>query len=140
MKSIKVLLLVALLIVGHYWWDRRPVRTTPVGISSTNGFVDAVMPQGAPSNTVIILAPVNCPSDAARRADNLADQLKRMDIPAVRRAEYSVHFIDASPEQEAGMQRAVEVLKGDIPAVFINGRAKANPTADDVVAEFRRSR
>ena len=139
MKYIKVLLLVALVIAGHSLWERRSVRPAPVVTSGTSSFVDVVMPQGVPSNTVVILAPVNCPSDAARRADDLADRLSRMGIPNVRRAEYSAHFVDASPAQEAGLQRAVEVLKGDIPAVFVSGRAKANPTADEVATEFRRA-
>ena len=146
MKFIKLLLLIALVFAGHSLWGRYSARSVPAdgsGVSENAGassFVDAVMPQGVPANTVVILAPLNCPSDAARRADDLAGRLDRMGIPSVRRAEYSAHFVDASPEQEAGLQRAVEVLKGDIPAVFINGRAKANPSVDEVAAEFRRAR
>ena len=146
MKFIKLLLLIALVFAGHSLWGRYSARSVPADVSGggkgsgASGFVDAVMPQGVPANTVIILAPQNCPSDAARRADDLAGRLDRMGIPNVRRAEFSANLVDATPEQEAGGQRAGEVLNGEIPAVFINGRAKANPSLDDVAAEFRRAR
>jgi hypothetical protein len=31
------------------------------------------------------------------------------------------------------------VLSGEIPVVIVNGRAKANPTVDEVTSEYRRS-
>jgi hypothetical protein len=37
------------------------------------------------------------------------------------------------------MERAVDVLKGEIPAVFINGMGKSNPTAEEVAAEYQRT-
>jgi hypothetical protein len=33
--------------------------------------------------------------------------------------------------------RTNAVLSGEIPIVIINGMAKANPTVDEVVAEYR---
>ena len=32
------------------------------------------------------------------------------------------------------------VMNGPIPIVYVDGRAKANPTPEEVVAEYRRSR
>ena len=37
----------------------------------------------------------------------------------------------------AVMTKGKEVIAGDLPVVFINGRVKNNPTADEVVAEFK---
>ena len=37
----------------------------------------------------------------------------------------------------SGVQHAAVVMNGEIPAVMINGRGKANPTADEVATEFR---
>jgi len=40
----------------------------------------------------------------------------------------------------AASDRAVAILNGEIPAVFINGVGKANPSAEEVLAEFERTR
>jgi hypothetical protein len=41
-----------------------------------------------------------------------------------------------TPDEQAGVNHAVLVMKGEIPAVMINGRGKANPTADEVASEY----
>ena len=105
-----------------------------------NGFIDVVMPDGATANTVLIFAPINCPSDAAQRADDLADKLTRLGIPNMRSSSFSSTVNNPTKEQQEGIERAVSVINGEIPAVFINGVAKANPTVDEVVSEFERTR
>jgi len=37
------------------------------------------------------------------------------------------------------MKRTQAVLAGEIPAVFINGMGKSNPTADEAAAEYQRT-
>ena len=140
MKLLKVLMILALVFGAHSVWKHPELWSAQGGRAEARAFIDAAMPQGAPPDTVVILAPRNCPSEAAQRADNLARELARMGIPHVRQNEYSAHFVDATPEQEAALQRAVAVLQGEIPAVFVNGRAKANPKAEEVAAEFQRPR
>lgn len=98
------------------------------------------MPDGAKANTVLILAPVDCPSDAAQRADALSEELARLGIPNIRSSSYSSNITDPTEEQKAGVERAVSVLNGEIPAVFINGMAKANPTVEEVAFEYERTR
>lgn len=116
-----------------WWWNGR-VDMKPV---TPNGFVAALMPDGAPPNTVVILAPQNCPSDAAQRALQLAQDLSAAGIPNVVSSSYSVDIEDPTDEEQEGMERAVTVMNGTIPAVFVNGFAKANPTAAQVIAEYR---
>lgn len=75
-----------------------------------------------------------------QRADALSERLNRLGIPNVRSASYSVNRNDPSAEQKAGLDRAVGVLNGEIPAVFVNGMAKANPSAEEVAAEYARTK
>ena len=37
------------------------------------------------------------------------------------------------------MERMSRIMNGPLPIVFFNGRAKANPSLDEVVAEFKDS-
>ncbi|HBZ98339.1 MAG TPA: hypothetical protein DEO97_02980, partial [Pseudomonas sp.] len=80
------------------------------------------------------------PSDAARRADELAAGLTRMGIAVQRSSHFSTETTNPSAEQQAQLQRTVAVLNGGIPAVFFNGMGKANPTLDEVVAQVRAPR
>src|SRR5688572_12044181 len=68
MKALKILFIVALVVSGWQWWKNRADDVKP----SASGFVPVVMPNGTDANTVVILAPLNCPSDAAQRADALS--------------------------------------------------------------------
>jgi hypothetical protein len=119
---------------GVWWWNDRAVD---LGQPTANGFVSATMPDGAPRNAVIILAPQNCPSDAAQRAAHLARSLTDAGIPNVLSSSYSVDIENPTEEQRLGMERAVAIMNGEIPAVFVKGKAKANPTVAQVLAEYR---
>jgi asparagine synthetase A len=88
----------------------------------------------------MVFAPVNCPSDEARRADELAAGLSRMGIAVQRSSHFSTETSNPNAEQQAQLQRTVAVLNGGIPAVFFNGMGKANPTLDEVVAQVRAPR
>ena len=136
----KLLVIVAVISLSLTWWQRHETRGSADPGPSPNGFVAVAMPDRAKANTVIILAPVNCPSVEARRADALAEQLDRLGIPHVRSSSYSTAIDNPTADQVAAMNRAVEVLNGDVPAVFVNGMAKANPSAADVVSEYERTR
>lgn len=136
MRAVRGLWVAGVIGLAVYGWKGRDggLNDAP---RSPNGFVAVVMPDGSAPDTVIILAPLNCPSDAARRADGLARELARHHIPYTRTASFSAVIDDPTPQQQAELQRAATVLDGPIPAVFINGMAKANPTAEEVLAEYR---
>jgi hypothetical protein len=121
---------------GHYGWPSHHLSRATAALADGNGFIPAQMPDGAASDSVLILAPVNCPREGARRADALAQRLRALGIPAVRSNSYSVASL--TRENAASVKRAVEVLQTNlVPVVFVNGRAKANPTSDEVAAEYR---
>lgn len=136
MSIVRFLVLIAAIGLAVKWWNGRGPDLASAE-KSVNGFVSAAMPDGVGENTVVILAPVNCPSDAAQRADALAAELTRMGIPNVRSSSYAANINDPTPAQEKSLKLAVEVLNGPIPAVFLNGKAKANPLLSEVVAEYR---
>jgi len=117
----------------NYWWKGKNQNDA----QSANGFIPATMPAGANTNTVMILAPLNCPSEGAQRAILLEAQLTHLGIPNVRTSHYSINIKNPTQEQQDAVQRALNVLNGEIPAVFINGMAKSNPTIDEVVSEYR---
>jgi hypothetical protein len=136
------LLLVACVAVGahHFWAKYQSAKTAPMTYQASPGeFIHTAMPPDAKPNTVLILAPLNCPSMAAKRADSLAQQLTRMGIPNSRGNHFSLRVNNPSPEVQADMKRAGEVLQGEIPAVFINGMGKSNPSAEEVAAVYRRT-
>lgn len=133
-------LLIALLFGGavRAWQlhERTVAERGLLSASDTNGFVAVAMPDGAQPDTAIILAALNCPSAQAKRADAMAAQLNRMGIPNRRANNFSVSHI--TREQVALIERTNVVMTGEIPIVFINGMAKANPSIEEVVAEYRR--
>jgi hypothetical protein len=136
------LLLVLCVAVGvhHFWAKHQAVMSTPMAYQASPGeFVHTAMPGGAKPNTVLILAPLNCPSLAAKRADSLAQRLTRMGIPNSRGNSFSLRVNNPSAEAQAEMKRAADVLQGEIPAVFINGMGKANPSAEEVATVYRRT-
>jgi hypothetical protein len=107
--------------------------------ADSNGFVRVLMPDGAQSDTVLILAALNCPSYAARRADDLARRLTEKGIPNTRSNQAHFTFDRRSADQIDRLNRSSVVGNGEIPAVFINGMGRANPTADEVAAEYRQA-
>ncbi len=138
MRSLKLLLLVAVLGGAYHWWSGRP-GGTPAGTANQNGFVSVVMPDGAPRNTVLILAARDCPSAVTQRAETLAQDLARQGIPVVRGDSISFDIDNPTAERIAGAERAVAVFKDGAPAVFLNGMAMSNPTALQTVTEYRRT-
>ena len=140
MKALKLLVLAAAVAGAIYWWRGRAERIEGAA-KSPNGFVSVAEPNNARGNTVIIFAPVNCPSDAAQRADALASELTSRGIPNVRSNSYDYTLTDAdSAVQAAKLKRTNEVMNAGVPVVLINGKAKANPTLNEVIAEYSSSR
>ena len=137
MRTLKVLAAIAALAIGvHVWHGRHGLTRDMLALADSNGFVPVQMPDGSARDTVLILAPVNCPSDGAKRADALSSRLRELGIPNIRSSQYSVSSLTQGNRE--GVKRAFAVMNGQIPAVMLNGRGKANPTADEVATEYRR--
>ena len=97
------------------------------------------MPDNAKEDIVIIFAPLNCPREAGQRARALNERLTQLDIPNMITSSYSLRYTDSSDAFKARIQRTAAIMEGEIPAVLINGMGKANPTAEEVAAEYERT-
>lgn len=98
---------------------------------SEYGFVKLPRLKNIKSDSVIIFAPKNCTKEAARRADQLADDLKQHKISVLRSNRASFENFDIS------MQSKVDgVMRGQVPIVIIDNWGKANPTLEEVVSEY----
>ena len=104
---------------------------------SGNGFVALPPADGHSRGKVFVVAALHCEKWEAQRADSLAEELSRKGIPVERTS--VTRFTFATPPDSAVMER-MEILKGPFPVVFVNGRAKSNPSFDEVVAELRGGR
>lgn len=138
------LLLAVLLAVGLHgaygWWQERSATAELEASTSPNGFVPVEMPGGVARNTVLVLAPHNCPSEQAKRTEALVAELSRQGIPVTRGDSFAFDVENPTPEQISGIKRAVQVFKRGAPAVFVNGMAMSNPTASQTLAEYRSTR
>ncbi|HRL30678.1 MAG TPA: hypothetical protein PKV30_10525 [Ottowia sp.] len=138
------MLLIVAVVAGFYGWKHTGERAVArevahVAVRNPSGFVPVAMPADAPARTVWVFAPQNCPSDAAARADNLARTLQAEGIPVVRASSLSIQITAPDEETKQRLQRLDVVMRGTIPAVLIDGMGKANPSAEEVIREFRRT-
>jgi hypothetical protein len=101
-------------------------------ISDGQGFVPVQMPDNAPPGKVLILAPVHCSSEVAQRADALAQFLTERGVPNIRSSSYMISRV--SPDMMPGIERAHSLRP---PVVLIDGRGKSNPSAQEVLDEYR---
>lgn len=136
MRGIMVLLLGVGLLGAYGWWTKGETQAD-AATAVTQGFVPVEMPAGAPQGAVLVLAPPNCPSEEARRAEILVRELRRQGITVVEHDSMSFEIVNPTPEQRTGVENAVAVFQAGAPAVFVRGMGMSNPTAAQVVALLR---
>ncbi|TDU32444.1 hypothetical protein DFR24_1841 [Panacagrimonas perspica] len=139
MSLARLLVIVALIAGGMQWWNQRRDEKAMQALATPGGFLPVPMPDGTPANTVLVFAPLNCPREGAQRAKALAQSLADRGIPVVKTDHYAAQAFEPNPETEAAFKRLNVVMTGEIPIVLVNGMGKANPSADEVGAEFRRT-
>lgn len=134
MRLIKVIAVVALAAVGYQQWQKHETTTAISASTSANGFVPLPKFQGTDVRSVTIFAAENCPHDDAQRAEALADALRRNGIPVTRLHSANFQLTEADADKAKQINA---VMTGEVPIVFIDGRARANPSFDDVMAEWK---
>lgn len=100
-------------------------------LTDENGFVELAPPVGVKPDKVFIFAPANCPREGGRRSDALAQSLAEHDVAFRRTSEIAFEPMDTDT-----LRRVNAVLHGDVPIVAVNGRMKANPSIEEVIAEY----
>jgi hypothetical protein len=104
--------------------------TAPAG--RPGGFVDVPCPTGVDPKRVFMLLPAQCTKASYLRGVAMLDRLGEMGIPYVR-----ADKVEFTPTNAGEVERLNQVMGGEIPVVFINNRGKANPSLDEIVAEYR---
>jgi hypothetical protein len=109
--------------------------------ASQAGFHDAIALDGVDPTVMTVMMPCGCPLEAGRRGQVLVDRLKAAGIPVTASASAHVTLKGNSAEDlQAQMALANKVMEGETPIVFYRGRAKNNPSFDDVALEYRTAR
>lgn len=138
------ILLIALGLAGGLnWWLKRPAAdgTSPAVTTVNAGeFVPVEMPGSTQRNTVLVLAPPNCPSERAQRADALVRALQDRGIPVTRGSSVDFTLTNPTAEQRAAVDRTVAVLRQGAPAVFVNGMGMSDPSFAQVAAIYEQTR
>jgi hypothetical protein len=137
MNILKLLAVVAALGAGYHVWHKHQAASEPAAAATMSEFVKVPPPTGLKDDGVLIIAPKDCPSDAAQRADAMARELAEHGIPVTR--SNNVSWEISAPDPEA-IARLNTVMAGEIPMVFVNGKAKANPSVDEVLHEYHDGR
>jgi hypothetical protein len=136
MSVTKLLLLFSMVgAVFHFMNEHDTQSALKTANVSPNGFVTLPAPTNLNVDMVLVLAAEDCPEEDAQRADKLADELRRRDIPFTRAHTANFDLTDPDP---IVLKRLDLIMNGTLPIVFVNGRGKANPTLDEVVSEFDR--
>lgn len=144
MQFSKLLLVLAFIGFAYYQWGPQSRNRAPDAVAdaadaagaTAHGFVAMPRMDGVRDDRVTVIAAEDCPEAAAQRADGLAAELARQGVPVTR--SHSVSFsMDGSDPGAA--QRVMAMMNGELPIVMVRGRAKSNPSVQDVVAEWRGS-
>jgi len=135
MKRIAVLVLLAALVISYQWWQKRDTLTAQL---NTHGFVDiGSKPQGIKADVVLIMTAPNCPSDIAKRAEQLFQELSEENIPVIRSSQIAFEFTEPSSEQTAGIKRFNQLIKRGSPIIILGSHAAANPRITQIIAQYR---
>jgi hypothetical protein len=134
-------LVIAICLAGaayHAWKTHRSGDPAALAASaeaaSRHGFVALPPVTGASPASVLVIAAENCPEEAAQRADQLAYRLRSHGVPVTRLHNVSFEI----PNGDAALaQRVMSVMNAELPIVFVRGKAKSNPSLDDVLSEYR---
>jgi hypothetical protein len=138
MNMLKLLIALALAGFAYQYWNKYHQGSEADASAGTakghNGFITLPAVTGASSTAVLVVAAENCPEEAAQRADLLADQLARDGVPVAR-----VHNVSFNiPNGDSSVaEQVMSVMNSELPIVFVRGKAKSNPTLEEVAAEYK---
>ena len=128
---------------AHHWWagsggfEGLMAEATPK--KRGGGFVDVLPPDGFPPRAVVIMAPEDCPSDAAQRAESLYAKLQQAGVRVEKRSSFELSASPGSgPEVRAQFDATIRLANSAVPVVFIGKSGASNPDFEAVLAEYRR--
>jgi hypothetical protein len=140
MKVIKALVFLFVAVTFLNYWGKhrrakRGLEATATAAASVepdaNGFISCPHINNPAPGKVVIIAPLNCPKEAGRRADAMERSLLSGGIPCLRTDEMGFSGTD---ENEAAQLN--KVATGPLPIILIRDRVKNNPDVSQVFAEY----
>ena len=138
MKIIKVLLVLGVASGSVYYVRQHGGLSALINEKlekNASGFLDVPQPTNLDTLSVHVIAAENCPKEDAQRADRLFADLRARGVRTIRG--HAV-IIDGATDLERVQNLNSVMQSGALPVVFVHGRAKANPTLDDVLKELDR--
>lgn len=139
MSGTRLLLVLALVALVWHFWHQHSEQHAITSAMDEHGFLPVPMPENADTETVLIFAPKNCPKEGAQKAAWLAEQLTARGIPNQLTSQYRAENLEPTDENLAAFKRLDVVMRGDIPITLVNGKGKANPSLEEVIAEYQSS-
>jgi hypothetical protein len=138
MNILKLLIALAFAGFAYQYWTKHhqggEVAASAGSAESHNGFITLPAVIGASTTAVLVVAAENCPEEAAQRADRLAEQLARHGVPVSRLHNVSFNI----PNGDSSVaERVMSLMNSGLPIVFVRGKAKSNPTLEEVTAEYK---
>jgi len=101
---------------------------------SEKSFVSVPTPDEVEPDKVVVSGLLDCPQSGPNTR-NVINKLTEAHIPY----KHITSFGFSNTDDWAGLQRLNEIIKRGAPVVFVHGKAKANPTPDEVIAEYRKT-
>jgi hypothetical protein len=109
--------------------------------ASQCGFKDILQLDGVDPQVITVLMPCGCPLEAGQRGRALVAKIKAANLPVTASSEVHAKISGQTREEVEGkMAMMNDIMGGETPIVVYKGRAKNNPTIDDVLAEYRAPR
>ena len=138
MSTINIIIVICAIAFGGYTYVQKhrnqAAAPTAEAVASTDSSFVALPPaDGHQAGAVVVIAPIGCTREEARRAEQLASDLSSNGVRVQRTNRISFTGFDPA---ETG--RIESVMNGGVPIVFVNGKGKANPTFNEVMAEVNR--
>lgn len=132
-----IIIILVMAGTGYYYWQKPKAAKGPAEAPEISKYGFELMPvlENTDPNAIIIFTPEKLPAQDAERAGALASELSRAGLQFTRSSKADFTFTD-KPD-EAMMAKLNRIMNGKPPTVFVRGRAKSNPDARDVIAEFK---
>jgi len=104
------------------------------------GFRNILQIDGVNPLVLTVLMPCGCPLEAGQRGLALVEKIKAANIPVASTSEVRASISGRTREElDAKMEMMNSIMNGETPIVLYKGRAKNNPTFEDVLTEYRTS-
>lgn len=139
MRILLTIVIIGLAYKGYLYWEERQQmqQFNQAAANSPYGFVSVLPASVDQPRQVLVLAPANCPSDQARRAEQLVAELNRHGIPAKR--EQSISFHTGTPDNNTKqlIRNTQQVLSSEGPPIIIGRTGKAAASLDEIIGQYR---